>query len=308
MIKDPEVLVDAIVTAMRKQAKEAYTDKAEIDISGGIDSAVVAALSCLAFGPENVIGVFSGINSSVKSHRRARMTADKFGFHYLHLHLTGAYNVIIKEVKRAMESAGLDWPDEKENPMAFGGFRSCLRAPVGRFVNRMFGGGIRQGTGNRDEDELIRFYQKGGDGEVDCNWIGGLFKSEVWELAAHLDVPQEIIDAKPTPDLWGAGETHNDEDELKELTGVDLTYGRPSGEMGTIEWVIRENDKNGCVTGDHPVNWGRNSVKTVVLPEYTNEQWKIIEAVREMEQMTRHKAELPPILERQFLVDIGAVK
>jgi NAD+ synthetase len=298
MIKNPEILVGALVKAMRDQAKEAGTNKAEVDISGGIDSAVVAALSCLAFGPENVIGVYSNINSSPVSRKMAGLVAGKFGFYFLDLDLTDTYEGIVELVKQEFEAQGLTWREEETNPTIFGGLRSCLRAPVGRFVNRVFGGGIRQGTGNRDEDELLRFYQKGGDGEVDCNWIGGLFKSEVWDLAVHLEVPQAVIDLEPTPDLWGNGNEHNDEDELKDITGVALTYGRPNEPMGTIEWAIRENDKNGLITDGHEP-----------LPQtYTAEQWRIIHAVRRMESMTRHKAELPPILERRELLQVGAVE
>ena len=302
MIKDYEKLVNEIVFFMKKQAEEAHTNKSEIDISGGIDSAVVAALACKAFGPENVIGVYSGIHSSSESSRLAKLVAEKFGFHYVHLGLTGAYNVIVEAVKQEFNRLGLTWPDEEKDPTVFGGLRSCLRAPVGRFINRAFGGGIRQGTGNRDEDELIRFYQKGGDGEVDCNWIEGLFKSEVWELAKYLGVPQEIIDAKPTPDLWGSGKTHNDEDELKAITGIDLTYTRPGKKMGTIEWASRENRKNGCITGVR-ADWEELSDLG-----YTEKEVNVIKALRKMEKATRHKAEMPPMLNREYLIDIGAVE
>lgn len=301
MIMDYELLVKEITFFMKKQAAEAGVTKAEVDVSGGVDSAVVVALACKAFGPENVIGVYSSINSSGESMRLSKLTAEKFGFHFVNLNLTDAYNVIVSSIKQEFDRLGLPWPDEQEDTTMFGSFRSCLRAPVGRFINRVFGGGIRQGTGNRDEDDLLRFYQKGGDGEVDCNWIGSLFKGEVWELAKYLGVPQDIIDAKPTPDLWGTGDSHNDEDELKAITGVDLTYSHPGEEMGTIEWVIRENDKNGIITG-------------YVIPDecsganYTEEQWKIIKAVRKMEKSTRHKAELPPSIDRKYLVDIGAVE
>jgi NH3-dependent NAD+ synthetase len=87
MIKDCQGLTDAIISAMKKQAEEAHTTKAEVDISGGIDSAVVAALACKAFGPENVIGVYSSINSSAESKRLARLVAEKFGFNYIDLDL-----------------------------------------------------------------------------------------------------------------------------------------------------------------------------------------------------------------------------
>ena len=299
-VKDFDLLVRMVVDAMRKQAAEAHTAKAEVDISGGIDSAVVVALACQAFGKKNVVGVYSSIDSSEESHRRAKLVADKFGFTLVDLDLSGVYLEIVAKVAFEFGRLGIPFPDPDNpaNRTAFGGLRSCLRAPVGRFVNRVFGGGLRQGTGNRDEDELIRFFQKGGDGEVDNNWIEGLFKGEVWELATHLGVPQEIVDADPTPDLWG-GAKHTDEGELKELTGVALTYTRPGGPMGTIEWASRENEKNGCVT--------RNGSLPSCLG-YNQAQAAIIAAIRKLEKASRHKACMPPLVPREELVKAGAVE
>jgi NAD+ synthetase len=298
-IRDFDRLVDMLVDAMRSQAIQAKTCKAEIDISGGVDSAVVAALACLAFGKDNVVGVYSSINSSPESRRLARLVADKFGFRMLELDLSGVYQEILAAVAIEFGRLDIPFPDQKDprQRTAFGGLRSCLRAPVGRFVNRAFGGGIREGTGNRDEDELIRFYQKGGDGEVDSNWIEGLFKGEVWELAAHLGVPQEIIDVAPTPDLWG-GVSHTDEAELESLTGVALTYTRPDGPMGTIEWASRENAKNGCILSD----------SNPALLGYDKQQSAVIEALRRLERPSRHKACPPPFLARENLIKAGVVE
>ena len=303
MIVNYERLIDIIVKAMRDQAREAKTDKAEVDISGGVDSAVVVALACKAFGPENVIGVYSDIASSPESFRLANLVAEKFGFRLVCLDLNEVYDLIVSEVLREFARLGIS---PLLGSYVTGGLRSCLRAPVGRFVNKVFGGGIREGTGNRDEDELIRFFQKGGDGEVDSNWIEGLFKSEVWELAEYLDVPQEVINAKPTPDLWGIGALHNDEDELKYLTGVQLTYTCPNSSMGTIEWVSRENEKNGIINGI-----GESIPTSLLVKEpynYTEIQCQVIEAIRKLEKQTRHKADTPPFLSREYLKSYGTIK
>jgi NAD+ synthase len=302
-IKDFEGLIGLLVEQMRAQATEAKVTKAQVDISGGVDSATVAALAVRAFGPKNVVGVYSSVESTAESRHLARLVADGFGFPLVELDLSAVYQQIVEAVQAEFARLGLPFPDAT-NPASrtiFGGLRSCLRAPVGRFVNRAFGGGIRQGTGNRDEDELLRFYQKGGDGEVDCNWIAALYKSEVWELAAYLDVPREIIDATPTPDLWGRQTAlHTDEGELRELTGVTLTYTRPGQTMGTIEWASRENEKNGCVTGE-------NASKPPAELGYAPEQCRLIEAIRSMERITRHKAEPPPHLPRAELLRAGVV-
>jgi NAD+ synthetase len=301
-IKDMEKLIEMLVEQMRAQAREAGVDRAEVDISGGIDSATVAALAVKAFGADKVVGVYTSIHSSEESRRRARLVAEAFGFPLVELDLSRVYQEIVEATRSEFVRLGLPFPaeDDPAQRTVFGGLRSCLRAPVGRFVNRAFGGGIRQGTGNRDEDELLRFYQKGGDGEVDCNWIAGLYKSEVWQLAAGLGVPREVIDARPTPDLWAVGERHTDEGELQELTGVPLTYTRPGGPLGTIEWASRENQDNGCITG------AAADIPPAELG-YDAEQARIIEAVRRMERITRHKAQLPPELPRERLLAAGVV-
>lgn len=309
MIIEYDKLVDYITNKMRQQANEAHTDKVAIGMSGGIDSSLVAALSVKEFGPKNVIGIFIDIQSNPIFFSRAIDVGKKFNFQIINVSLSQEYRSTVDKVKLAFQANGLEFPDENDpkNRTIFGGFKSCMRAPLIRFVNRAFGGGIVQGTGNKDEDDLLRFYQKGGDGEVDANWLGCLYKSEVWELAAYLDIPQDIINAQPDHDLWGHldGKVSTDEEELKESTGVKLTYTRPGKEMGTIEWVGRENDKRNIITAD--VDDTR--LKEVMIDlEYNEEQIKLIYAIRKIEQMTRHKAMMPPTIPRETVEKMGFVE
>lgn len=303
MIVAHERLVTEIVVAMQAQAAEAGVTKCEVDVSGGIDSALVAALACKAFGSSNVVGVHTAIESNPEALLRARVVAEKFGFKMIELDLTQAFRGIVEQVTTQARQAGLD-ASPTEDKRLRGSLKSCLRAPVGRFVNRCWGG-VRMGTGNRDEDNLLRFYQKGGDGEVDNNWIACLFKGEVWDLARYLGVPQQVIDAIPSPDLWGVGDDHADEKELHEVTGVEFTYTRPNGKMGTIEWVDRENDKHGVVNGamahlgDKPL---------AALFGYTAEQIALVNAAKRMERATKHKAQTPPLIDRARLVSAKIVE
>ena len=148
----------------------------------------------------------------------------------------------------------------EKDPTVTGSIRSTLRAPLGRAYNRLTEGGIRHGTGNECEDRFLRFYQKGGDGEVDTNPLAMLSKTEVYQLAMALaerldafSAYRSTMSARPSPDLWAEGDAHNDEDELLEMTGAPFTYGRLDPDtgrilaFGTIEMVSRFVDARGNV-------------------------------------------------------------
>ena len=92
------------------------------------------------------------------------------------------------------------------------------------------------GTGNRSELE-VGYFTKYGDGGVDILPLGGLVKTQVWELAKHLGVPDVIIRKPPSAGLW-TGQT--DESELgityKQLDEVILTG---KGDKRVIDEVNR---------------------------------------------------------------------
>lgn len=67
------------------------------------------------------------------------------------------------------------------------------------------------GTGNRDEDYVLGYFTKRGDGAVDNNILGELPKRLVKEVASHLGVSDSLVQRVPTAGLWN-GQT--DEGEL----------------------------------------------------------------------------------------------
>ncbi len=238
-------LIDERVSAILDFHKVTRTPMAEIDVSGGVDSAVLVGLLSRALGPENVIAVHSGINTDPKATERAREVCGKFGVRLVELDLTEFYSDLVDSIRKQSAKSGFDVYDLDErcsnDRTILGSIRSTLRAPVGRACNRMLGGGIRHGTGNEDEDRFLRFYQKGGDGEVDTNPIAMLSKGETYQLAIGLGVPHSVLLARPSPDLWGVGEEHNDESEIGAYLGFQpqgqTFYSYVDPETGTYRNV-----------------------------------------------------------------------
>lgn len=65
------------------------------------------------------------------------------------------------------------------------------------------------GTPNKNERDL-GFFVKWGDGGADINPIGHLFKTQVFQLAKYLDVPEEIRQRTPTTDTYPGGSTQEE--------------------------------------------------------------------------------------------------
>jgi len=324
----PVLNLDALsvnrIDAIREYHRQAGISCAQLDVSGGVDSAVMLKLLVLALGPKNVTAAYSNINSSEESHQRAKLVAHNCMVDLIDIDLTDIFNQLVTTMVASMHEAGFN-VDEidarlEADPTILGSMRSCLRAPIGRGFNRLSGGGIRHGTGNECEDRWLRFYQKGGDGEVDTNPLGMLSKGEVYQLAWYLNLPSILISAKPTPDLWGAGNTHNDEDELLSWTGANFTYSRidlDSGEyscIGTIERVSRYLDYHGIYP--HPLFDDlstEDDLKFMFINAYASPSFQhipedevrtLLLAARKVEHITRHKENpnIPELGDRNALL------
>jgi len=76
--------------------------------------------------------------------------------------------------------------------------------------------GLVIGTGNKVEDFGVGFFTKWGDGGVDISPIGDLYKSEVYELGASLNILNSIMTATPTDGLW--------DDDRTDYDQLGLTY------------------------------------------------------------------------------------
>ena len=321
----PDTLIQHRVDAIRDYHASVGLPTAQLDVSGGIDSAVMCGLLVRALGADRCLFVYSGIHSSDDSRRRARAVTEAFGAKLVEVDLSAEYESISEKLRQGMAAVGVDMEAlasrRSASPAIDGSLRSCLRAPLGRYANRLFFGGIRHGTGNECEDRYVRFYQKGGDGEVDTNPIAMLSKGEVYQLARALGVPREIIDCEPTHDLHQGLETSHDEVELERWTGVSWTYSRVdvgSGRyrrLGTIERMSRLMDavlqESGARTGgpDDVRFWTEPALREAAggRLEAFGLTAGHLESAFKLERQTRHKMNpnCPTLGARETLVIAG---
>jgi NAD+ synthase len=190
--------VERIVDWLRTQAAAAGKSAAVVGLSGGIDSATVAALAKRAFG-DQAFGVIMPCESDPRDAEDARLLADSIGLPYRTVDLTPVY-LLLRETLGLADGAPR---------LVMGNLKPRLRMTT-LYAEAALRGALVLGTGNRSELE-IGYFTKYGDGGVDLLPIGAFLKREVRELARQLGVPQRIIDRQPSAGLW---EGQTDETEM----------------------------------------------------------------------------------------------
>ncbi len=198
---------ERLIAWLRERAGEAGALGAVVGISGGVDSAAVAAL-CLRAFPGTTLGVVIPCHSDPRDIEDAESVCAALALP----HTTVVLDAVLDALTAALSASG----PPADHPMALANQRPQLRmATLYYFANRL--NRLVVGTGNRSE-AYVGYFTKHGDGGVDLQPIGGLVKSEVRELAAYLGVPQDIVERTPSAGLW-PGQT--DEGEMG-LTYADL--------------------------------------------------------------------------------------
>jgi len=160
---------------------------AVIGLSGGVDSATAVALCARALGPEHVVALRLPYKTSSKeSLDHAQLLIDQLGVRSDTIDISAAVDSYLANV-----------------PEADGRRRGNVMARVRMIV--LFDQSEKYqalpiGTGNKTE-RLLGYFTWHGDDAPPINPLGDLFKTQVWDLARHLKVPQVIVEKHPTADL-----------------------------------------------------------------------------------------------------------
>lgn len=192
-----------IANWLRDYANNSKTKGFIVGISGGIDSAVTSTL-CALSGKDVIC-----LNMPIHQHQ---VEFDRSSEHIKWLcenfsnvtsstvDLTETFNTYAKSI-----------PENIQDHLSMANVRARLRMTT----LYSFAGHhnmLVAGTGNKIEDFGIGFYTKYGDGGVDLSPIADLLKSEVFSLAAALNIVDSIQQAAPTDGLWDDG--RSDEDQI----------------------------------------------------------------------------------------------
>ena len=212
-----------------------------IGMSGGVDSSVCAALAARAFGRERVLGLLMPErDSSSASARLGQDVAERMGIDYVvediapALEAIGCYRRRDAAIRVLFPDYGPDWKSKITIASSMGGklhyFKLVVQAPTGvvqetrlplkQYLEIVAATSFKQrtrkmleyfhadrlnyaviGTPNRLEYDQ-GFFVKNGDGAADVKPIAHLYKTQVYALARHLQIPEEVCRSRPTTDTY----------------------------------------------------------------------------------------------------------
>lgn len=273
-----EVLREQVLKRFKKRG-------AVVALSGGIDSSVVGALCVRAFGKERVLGLLMPEkDSSSETLRLSALVSDHLEIPTVHEDITHILDVVgcYRRRDEAIRSVVPDYGSgfkckivlpgvcEDETYRIFSlvvqspeGVQTKVRLTLSAYLGIVAATNFKQrtrkmleyyhadrlnyavtGTPNRQEYDQ-GFFVKLGDGAADIKPIAHLYKTQVYQMAQYLDVPQEIRTRPPTTDTYSMSQSQEEFYFSVPYQQMDLClYGRnhaiPLGEVATAAGLTED--------------------------------------------------------------------
>jgi len=206
-----------------QEIRKTGLSKVVVGLSGGIDSAVAAVLAHRAFGDDLLCIKMPSHYSSQSSLEDADALCSAFGLRS-EIHS-------IEPMLRAYETSDM-------SALRVGNLSARLRM-VTLFDISAREGALVLGTSNKSE-LMLGYGTLYGDLASAINPIGDLYKTEVFELARYLEIPDSIISKPPSADLW---EGQSDENEIGyPYADLDRVLKRYVEERHTREEMIADGE------------------------------------------------------------------
>jgi NAD+ synthase len=223
---DTKKVAEYIINWLKEYATNAKVNGFVLGVSGGIDSALTSTL-CAKTGLPTLcveMPIHQAENQVSRAEEHIKQIKNRFSnVSEARVNLTSTFEDFKNVLPEAEISTKLD--------VSLANTRARLRMTTLYYFAGLHGL-LVAGTGNKVEDFGVGFYTKYGDGGVDLSPIADLMKSEVYDLAAYLEVPNSIQEAQPTDGLFGDSRT--DEDQ------IGASYDE-------LEWAMKMQDENKTV-------------------------------------------------------------
>ena len=185
---DVTKILECIIEFIQTEVKNANSNGVVLGLSGGIDSSVALFLATKILGNDKVLGLIlpDKTVSQQTDMDDAIEIAQQLGIRY--------YIIDITELKKKYMDV---LPIERKS---IGNLIARIRMNViyyyANFENKLV-------LGTSDKSELmIGYFTKFGDGAADILPLADLYKTQIRELAKHLNLPEKILFKKSSPSLW----------------------------------------------------------------------------------------------------------
>lgn len=197
-MKNVELVAAEFVQWIKDTVTNAGGKGVVLGISGGVDSAVVAAACKRAF-PENTLGIIMPCHSNPQDEKDGMLLIESLKINYKKVVLDNVFDTFLD----VLGSTG------DEPKLAVANIKPRLRMTT-LYYHAALNNYLVAGTGNKSE-VTVGYFTKYGDSGVDMLPLASFVKHDVWKLARYFNVPKEIVEKAPSAGLW---ENQTDEKEM----------------------------------------------------------------------------------------------
>jgi NAD+ synthase len=202
--------VAALADFLRDGVENAGASGLVLGLSGGVDSALAAALATRALGADRVHAFFLPYRTSdSRSATDATAVAAKLGLALTTIDITPQIDAYFDRV------------DPEADRVRRGNKMARERMTI-LFDQSKKLGALVTGTSNKSEI-LLGYSTVFGDNASSLNPIGDLYKQQVWQLSRFLGVPEQVVGKRPSADLW-PGQTSEGELGFEYTTADEVLY------------------------------------------------------------------------------------
>lgn len=313
-----EDLADSICDFIKEQANDKGVQSLIVRVSGGIDTAVSAAL-CVRTDLPTILIIENG--DVWGSGLRCKELVKTLDTNFVEVNLEKPFNELVLQIPSRFSS------EFKTRRKANRALKSTLKTSMADYIAKL-NNGIIVGAANKDEDMFIRCYHRRGSGNADIQPLASVHKSEIYELARFLEIPDSILTASSSTDVWGGDETRPPEDlDDVLISSVELEWARKEADawlkaFNDYAYTLNEyypptveefhefdqplffevNEKSGWDYQDWPAKQANDFKR-----KWTERQQQIMSKVIQLEFSSRHKVNPNiPCFKRNKKYNIGA--